>query len=47
MQRTVISSDGREGQAVPSEDPTVALVLWDGTFRLSEVPISELTFKEQ
>jgi len=44
MQRTVISSDGREGQAIPSEDPQVALVLWNGEVHLTEVPIIELTF---
>lgn len=39
-----VSHEGREGEAVPTQDETVALVLFDGDKYPVEVPIAELTF---
>lgn len=39
-----VSKEGRQGEAVPTEDPEVALVLFDGERYPIEVPMSDLTF---
>lgn len=40
-----VSREGRQGEAVPTADPEVALVLFDEDTYPVEVPIAELTFR--
>ena len=39
-----VSKEDRQGEAVPTEDPKIALVLFDGDRYPIEVPMAELTF---